>query len=212
MRPVRPRPGQCRPHRGQRWPPPISPRLFIPKEAQLDGCTPPGHSDPRVGCRKWSRPWRKAQDGGQGIWVWGSGAEPLGMGLARERAPALPRVRTGPSELVTGAPGLHLGAGHSLSFSRKFTPRLWSPPPFEPRNIELPTGWVELLTGWSPLSPYPRPPPPRSALLDPALHSVPTVLFQLSSPLYWWLKQHTICLQYRRPRFNAWVRKIPQTR
>ena len=119
----------------------------------------------------------------------GSGAEPLGMGLARERALALPQVRTGPSELVTGAPGLHLGAGHSLSFSRKFTPRPWSSPPFEPRNIKLPTGWVEPLTGWSPLSPYPHPLPPGSPLLDPVLHSVPTVLFQLSSPLYWWLRQ-----------------------
>ena len=103
---------------------------------------------------------------------WGSGDLGVGhTGLARERALALPGVGTGPSDLAPGAPGLHLGAGHSPSFSGKFTPRLWSSPPFEPRDSELPTGWVELLTGWSPLSLYPCRPSPGFTLLDPALHT-----------------------------------------
>ena len=30
--------------------------------------------------------------------------------------------------------------------------------------------------------------------------------------LPWWLRQSRICLQYRRPRFDPWVRKIPWRR
>ena len=74
--------------------------------AQLDGCTSPGHSDPRVVAGSGAPPGKKPSAGDQGIWA--------GGGLASERAQALPRVSTVPSNQVTGSPCPRRGAGYSV--------------------------------------------------------------------------------------------------
>ena len=126
---------------------------------------------------KWSHPWQKSPERGSGD---------LGVGhtgLARERAPALPGVGTGPSDLAPGAPGFHLGAGLSLSFSGKFTPRLWSSPLLSHRIANFQQAGWNCYQGGHP-SPYTHAPHPQGfpAGPGPPYLSVATVLFSSAHP------------------------------
>ena len=65
--------------------------------------------------------------------------------------------------------------------------------------------WVKSVTPW--LSLIPDPIDTGCELISLGLHSI--CKMKLST---WWLRQHRIHLQHRRPMFNPWVGKIPWRR
>lgn len=149
--------------------------------AQLDGCTSPGHSDPRVVAGSGAPPGKKPSEG-----VRGSGLVEDWLG----RGPRLflPRVSTVPSNQVTGAPCLRTGAGDSV---RSHANLLQGCGPLHLLSSGIlnlqQAGWDSVVT---PLPPSAFPPPQvRPAgpvppfLPHPSRPLVPKMLFQLSSRL-----------------------------